>query len=209
MSSTTTSTAAVSTTTPTTTTKAAPAAVESELDHNSTVIVSDAVTFWENVAHAHMSGVKAVSADDGAPPCSDSVTAKLRAWECVGGKIVYSPSVINAQIPDDPGALAIVLAHEVAHVGIERQFSQYNTDDIAEEHRADCAAGAFMSWVVNGHAPNVDTTLENVQKSLVNAYPPSGIGELTPEDTASVRRDFIYGYQHDLSACMVESVGRG
>lgn len=84
-------------------------------------------------------------------PCNPR-DASTPAWTCKNPPTVaVAPAALDSEVfaPAGYAGLTLVIGHEAAHPGQRLANPAYDTDDIKEEHRADCFAGAFQSELVD------------------------------------------------------------
>ena len=173
---------------------------------------------WTNLA----GGFYSIDPDDPAtpaPPCADRASQIAgNSYYCPGADaIVWDRTallpVLREQFGD--GALVLVLAHEMGHAVQHRGglTPAVETADPAEyptillESMADCYAGAFFRWGVDGHAPHLrldaadrDATLN----TLVTFRDPIGTTASAGDahgDAFDRVAAFVDGYQRGAGLC--------
>lgn len=142
-------------------------------------------------------------ADCIAPGKTPAEEAAAIAWAC---DMVSPPSVAmdaanldnKVYEPFSDVAVYLTAAHETAHIGLPIKYPQTNTGDTVEERRADCAAGAYMAWVVDGSSPTVSVTEGQVSTATVKMW-----GKESPRTEAAA-----FGFAKGLEACATSTPKR-
>jgi predicted metalloprotease len=199
-------------------------------DRLAATIVTDVQGFWRQTFPAAFGrpwtdltgGLYSVdpgNASAAVPPCAD------RVFE-VSGNAYYCPSadavvwdriallpVLREQFGD--GAVALVLAHEVGHavqhrLGLTAETEAANPaayPTILLESMADCYAGAFFRWAVDGHAPHLRLTAaarDAALSTLVTFRDPIGSTASSGDahgDAFDRVSAFSDGYQQGATLC--------
>lgn len=217
-----------------TTTTVSPAFVHGtdggDTDRLAATIVTDVEGFWRQAFPATFGrpwtdlagGFYSVDPDNPSavvPPCADRVFD-------VSGNSYYCPSadavvwdrtalfpVLREQFGD--GALTLVLAHEMGHAvqhrtGLTPEAEAANPaayPTILLESMADCYAGAFFRWAVDGHAPHLRLTAaarDAALDTLVTFRDPIGTTASSGDahgDAFDRVSAFTDGYQQGATLC--------
>jgi predicted metalloprotease len=113
-----------------------------------------------------------------APPCSRSAAAIAgNAYYCPSGDLVVWDRAALVPVLTErfgAGAVMLVLAHETGHAvqqrtGLTTSAQEENPDlypGVVIESMADCYAGSFIRWVVDGHAPHLRLRREQLDSAL-------------------------------------------
>jgi len=175
-------------------------------------------TPWQELRGGFHS-VDTTEPDTTPPPCADSATeVEGNAYYCSrADAIVWDRAALLPVLRERFGdvAVVVVLAHEVGHavhhragIGAAERLEQperYPT--ILTEAMADCYAGSFLRWVVDGHAGHLDVTpgeLDAALDAMITFRDPLGTDRTDREahgnafDRVSAFQD---GYQHGAGLC--------
>lgn len=173
-----------------------------EVDKLAAATVTDVQAYWSQ-AFEHSfgrpwqdlrGGFYSIDTADGAappPPCVDDVAqVEGNAYYCSEADVVvWDRAALLPVLRDEFGdaAVVVVLAHEVGHavhhrlgLDIERQLADPERfPTILTEAMADCYAGAFVRWVVDGNAEHLAITsrqLDSALGALITFRDPVGSG---------------------------------
>ena len=173
-----------------------------EVDKLAAATVTDLQAFWSQAFERSFGrpwqdlrgGFYSIDTTDRAappPPCVDDVTqVEGNAYYCSEADVVvWDRNALLPVLRDEfsDAAVVMVLAHEVGHavhhrlgLDIERQLADLERfPTILTEAMADCYAGAFLRWVVDGNAEHLAITsrqLDSALGALITFRDPVGFG---------------------------------
>ncbi|GGS52774.1 MULTISPECIES: neutral zinc metallopeptidase [Actinokineospora] len=201
-----------------------------EIDRLAATVVADLRTYWgerfpetfgkefTDLGGGYYS-VDTADADAPEPPCTDSaVEVEGNAFYCPTADIIaWDRAALLPVLKDRFGeaAVMLVLAHEMGHAvqnrtgaGLsERRADPERFPTILIEAMADCYAGAFIRWVVDGNAEHLQfghDQLDSALTAVVSFRDPIGT-EATDRGAHGDAFDrvsaFLDGYESGVKLC--------
>ncbi|WP_240519304.1 metalloprotease-like protein [Amycolatopsis antarctica] len=169
---------------------------EGEIDRLAATVITDIGEFWEEAYPATFGsrweeprgGFHSVDPSDpaaGPPPCLDAASqVEGNAYYCPGEDvIVWDRGALLPVLTEryGAGAMMMVLSHETGHAVQERSGIGRGRGGlyppIVIEAMADCYAGAFIRWVLDGNAEHLrlpESELDASLRALITFRDPVG-----------------------------------
>lgn len=148
--------------------------------------------------------------DDEPPPCTAEVSdIEGNAFYCATvDAIAWDRAALLPVLREHYGkvAVAVVLAHEIGHAAQQRAGTDSGSP-ARSEAVADCYAGSYTRWVVDGHSKHLrleEGQLDGALRALINfrGFASSGRNDVDAHGSALDRVSaFQHGYRHGPPHC--------
>lgn len=144
------------------------------IDRLAATAVEDVEGFWSeavlpgNAAYSPVTSVTSWDSRTGAIEFCDTEVTGPNAAFCIPDRTVgwdrgrMLPVLVEGM--GDLGAV-LVIAHELGHA-VDAQTQRERPTVLVGEQRADCLAGAYMSWVAEGESPRFQVSLDGLDLML-------------------------------------------
>ncbi|WP_033401935.1 neutral zinc metallopeptidase, partial [Actinopolyspora mortivallis] len=194
----------------------------SPVDELAATVVTDVGRYWERTMPrvfgrewTELDGgffsVDTVDPTNSSPPCAEEVTELSgNAYYCVAvDAVVWDRAALLPVLRAHYGqsAVVLVLAHELGHAVQQRldESPPARTDPVFVETTADCFAGSYFRWVVDGGSARLvmdDGDVEDALRALrAFADLPEQHGSDPHGDARDRSRAFRRGYAAGPGAC--------
>jgi predicted metalloprotease len=183
------------------------------IDQLAAAVVTDVQAFWAGefprTFHSPWrdldGGFYSVDTTDAratAPPCSNAAPdVEGNAFFCASvDTIAWDRDALLPVLREHYGeaAVAVVLAHEIGHAVQHRSGTGVGqVKPIVTETMADCYAGSFLRWAVDGRAPHLRVhpdRLDEAMRALITFRDPVG-GEQAADDPHGTAFDRVSAFQ--------------
>lgn len=181
------------------------------IDHLGALAVEDVETYWAGTPlpgggeYTPLTEVTSWDARTGSGETVCGIDAKVNAAFCSPEQSIgWDRGGLMPTLVESTGdlAAALIVAHEIGHA-VDMQSRRDNPPTIVKEQRADCYAGAYMSWAAEGSSPRFEVSPEGIDL-LLEALPViSDLPDVDGDHGNSVERLWAFqrGFVSGADAC--------
>lgn len=154
----------------------------------------DVQDYWRSLGVTFMARML----PEGDPALADCDGGTYTLWLCSGERVGYDPADVEGVLTNQGApAVALLTSNALGRIALGTVSAVLLSGDFAEDKRAQCASGAYMRWVVDGHSSRFSMTFDDVAAALETQYPSTGV--LMGYNAAEMKQlqtAFKAGYTH-------------